>query len=448
LRLQSLGERFMPASSPSGLIRGIYRWDLLAVAINGIIGAGIFGLPSQVYRLTGPYSLVAFAVCALVVSSIVLCFAEVGSRFSESGGPYLYAREAFGPVTGFAIGWLLWLARITAFATICNLLIGYLSYFWPRVGTGGWRVAMISAIVIGLAVFNYFGVRQGAIVSNIFVIGKLIPLLLFVAAGVFFVKLANFPAASSTSFRSFSQAVLLSVFTFSGFEYAGIVSGETREPARNLPFALLSAVAITALLFILIQFVCIGTLPDLGNSQRPLADAARNFWGATGGLMVTLGIIISAAGTLSIIMLAAPRILFALAEQGQLPGFLKATHPRFHTPHFAILVSAAVILVVTVSGTFIYALTVSTITRLLTYAATCGALVALRRKSDAPPTTFNLHSGITVSVIALALCAWLVASSTWREARDTGIAAAMGLLFYATYRLWQPAAKTGVPARE
>ncbi len=423
--------------SRSGLIRGIYRWDLLAVAINGIVGAGIFGLPAQVYRYTGPYSLIAFAACALVISSIVLCFAEVGSRFSESGGPYLYAREAFGPVTGFAIGWLLWLARITAFATVCNLLIGYLSYFWPRAGTGGWRAAIIGAIVITLAVFNLLGVRQAAIVSNIFVIGKLIPLLLFVAAGMFFVNLANFSVASSTSFKSFSQAVLLSVFAFSGFEYTGIVAGETREPRRNLPFALLAAVAITALLFVLIQFVCIGTLPGLGNSQRPLADAARNFCGATGGLIIIIGVIISTAGTLSIIMLAAPRILFALAEQGQLPGFLKATHRRFHTPHFAILVSAAVILVVTVSGTFIYALTVSSITRLLTYAATCGALVALRRKNEAPPTTFKLPSGIAVSAIALALCAWLVASSTWREARDTGIAAAMGLLFYAIYRLWQ-----------
>jgi basic amino acid/polyamine antiporter, APA family len=427
----------MPAPSSSGLIRGIYRWDLLAVAINGIVGAGIFGLPSQVYRQTGPYSLIAFAVCALVISSIVLCFAEVGSRFSESGGPYLYAREAFGPVTGFGIGWLLWLARITAFATICNLLIGYLSYFWPRAGTGGWRVAVIGTIVIPLAVFNLLGVRQGAIVSNILVIGKLIPLLLFVAAGIFFVKLANFSVVTGTSFKSFSQAVLLSVFTFSGFEYTGIVAGETREPGRNLPFALLSAVSITALLFILIQFVCIGTLPGLGNSERPLADAGRNFWGTTGGLLMTLGVIISTAGTLSIIMLAAPRVLFALAEQGQLPGFLKATHPRFRTPHFAILVSAAVILVVTVSGTFIYALTVSTITRLLTYAATCGALVALRRKSDAPPTTFSLPSGIAVSAIALVLCAWLVASSTWREARDTAIAAATGLLFFVTYRLWQ-----------
>src|SRR5262249_5662394 len=152
----------MLTPSSSGLIRGIYRWDLLAVAINGIVGAGIFGLPSQVYRQTGPYSLLAFAVCALVVSAIVLCFAEVGSRFSESGGPYLYAREAFGPVTGFAIGWLLWLARITAFATICNLLITYLSYFWPRAGTGGGRIAHFFGVCVPPRRRHIFSVREGA----------------------------------------------------------------------------------------------------------------------------------------------------------------------------------------------------------------------------------------------------------------------------------------------
>src|SRR5205809_3223237 len=118
------------SSSPEGLVRGIRRWDLVAVTINGIIGAGIFGLPSKVYGLIGSYSLIAFVVCALVVMLIILCFAEVGSRFEETGGPYLYAREAFGGTVGFEVGWLIWLARLTAFAANCNLLVSYLGYFW------------------------------------------------------------------------------------------------------------------------------------------------------------------------------------------------------------------------------------------------------------------------------------------------------------------------------
>ncbi|HEY3138100.1 MAG TPA: amino acid permease, partial [Blastocatellia bacterium] len=118
-----------------GLIRGIRRWDLIAVAINAIIGAGIFGLPSRVYALIGSYSLIAFGVCAIVVALIILCFAEVGSRFGETGGPYLYAREAFGSTVGFEVGWLMWLARLTAFAANCNLLVDYLGFFWAQATT-------------------------------------------------------------------------------------------------------------------------------------------------------------------------------------------------------------------------------------------------------------------------------------------------------------------------
>ena len=257
------------------------------------------------------------------------------------------------------------------------------------------------------------------------------------AAGIFFIKFANFSAVPNITFKAFSHAVLISVFGFSGFEYTGIIAGETSEPRRNLPFALMSALAITTVLYLLIQFVCIGTLPNLGNSERPLADAIQNFWGAAGGLLITIGVIISTFGTLSIIMLAAPRILFALAEQGEFPAFLKATHPRFHTPHWAILISAAVLLAVSVSGTFIYALTISTITRLLTYVATCAALVALRRNSNVPATIFRLPAGVSLAALAITLCVWLIASITWREARDTAIAAATGLLLYWMYRLGQ-----------
>src|SRR5438093_7521015 len=140
----------MEKVSTEGLVRGIRRWDLIAIAINAIIGAGIFGLPSDVYARIGSYSLIAFVACALVVTLIILCFAEVGSRFSETGGPYLYAREAFGPVVGFEVGWLMWLARLTAFAANCNLLVGYLSYFWPASGAGWWRAGVILTVVVSL----------------------------------------------------------------------------------------------------------------------------------------------------------------------------------------------------------------------------------------------------------------------------------------------------------
>src|SRR5215468_1632160 len=166
-------------TTQKGLIRGIRRWDLVAVAINGTIGAGIFGLPSKAHGLVGSYSIIAFIACALVVGLIILCFAEVGSRFSETGGPYLYAREAFGPIAGFEVGWLMWLARVTAFAANSNLLIKYLTYFHPGIGAGTPRVVAIIAIAVALTAVNVLGVRDAALFSDIFTVGKLIPIALF-----------------------------------------------------------------------------------------------------------------------------------------------------------------------------------------------------------------------------------------------------------------------------
>ncbi|HEX9003607.1 MAG TPA: amino acid permease, partial [Blastocatellia bacterium] len=259
--------------SQTGLIRGIKRWDLVAVAINGIIGAGIFGLPSKVFALIGPYSLLAFAACALVVLLIVLCFAEVGSRFSETGGPYLYARAAFGPVAGFQVGWLMWLARMTAFAANCNLLIEYSTYFWPGINLGWTRIVMITLIVASLTVINVGGVRNAALFSDVSTIAKLIPIALFIGVGFFFLNPPSFVPAAQPSLSNFSQSVLLLIYAFTGFEMAMIPAGEVRDPRRSVPFAVLVSLGVVAVVYILIQVVCIGTLPELAASKRPLADA-------------------------------------------------------------------------------------------------------------------------------------------------------------------------------
>src|SRR5215475_14437523 len=155
-----------------GLVRGIGRWDLLALTINGMVGAGIFGLPSRIYGLAGVWSVLAYLVCAGLVTLITLCFAEVGSRFGETGGPYLYARAAFGSVIGFEVGWLLWLARLTAFAALCNLLLGYISYFWPAAGSGWTRALLMTGVTIALTTVNVIGIRETALTSDLFTIGK------------------------------------------------------------------------------------------------------------------------------------------------------------------------------------------------------------------------------------------------------------------------------------
>lgn len=413
----------------AGLVRAIGRWGLVGFTMNIVIGAGIFGLPSRIFGLAKGWSIVAYLVCAVFVALITLCFAEVGSRFSETGGPYLYARTAFGPLIGFEVGWLLWLARVTAFAALCNLLLGYLSVFWPACDSGCARVMAITVVVLALTIVNVISVREASMVNNVFIISKLAPLLLFVIAGLFFINPASFTTQSS-NYRDFSTAVLLLVFAFSGVEMAVIPAGEFREPQRNIAFGLLTATGLVALLYIAVQAVCIGTLPGLAGSQRPLVDAGSNFLGRAGISIISIGALISVSGTLNSTMLAGPRLLFAMAEQGELPRVLAATHERFRTPYVSILVSAAAMFVLTLQGTFMSTLTISTVIRLLAYVATCVALPVLRLKSDAPLSRFSVPGGAVISLIATVLSLWLLSSSAAKDATAACFSAVLGLVIY------------------
>lgn len=427
----------IPKVSSEGLVRGIRKWDLVAVVINGIIGAGIFGLPAEVYSLIGSYSLIAFVACALVVTLIILCFAEVGSRFDQTGGPFLYAREAFGPTVAFEVGWLVWLARLTAFAANCNLMVAYLGFFWPPANSPVPRALIIVGVVLSLASLNVVGVRQAAIVSNCFTVGKLIPIIIFIAIGLFFLDPQAYAFGPATSPGAFSKSVLLLVYAFTGFEMAAIPAGEIRDPQKHLPRALLLAMALVATLYILIQVVCIGTYPELANSKKPLADAAMHFMGTAGAAIISAGAIISITGNLNIILLSGSRVPFAMAEQKQLPAFLAGVHRKFLTPYIAIAITASVMLVLTLRASFVAALTISAIARLVTYAATCAALPVLRHRSGIPPAAFRLPGGTIIAIASLLLAAWLLINTTRAQRLQAAIAAGVGLVIYFTYRLYR-----------
>ncbi|HKO98323.1 MAG TPA: amino acid permease [Pyrinomonadaceae bacterium] len=420
--------------SEEGLVRGISRWDLVAIAINGIIGAGIFGLPSKVYALIGTYSLIAFVVCAIVVTMIILCFAEVGSRFEETGGPYLYAREAFGPVVAFEVGWLVWLARLTAFAANCNLLVSYLGFFWPGATSPIGRPIVIVVVVAFLTAINIRGVREATIFSNIFTVGKLVPMMIFIAIGVFFLNPSSYTFGPQPPVGAFSQSVLLLLYAFTGFEMAVIPAGEIRDPKRNLPRALMTAIGVVACLYILIQIVCVGTLPELATSQKPLADAGTRFLGTAGGALISAGALISISGNLNILLLSGSRVPFAMAEQRQLPSLIAKVHERFFTPYISVLFTATVMLILTMKSSFVQALTISAIARLVTYAVTCLSLPVFRHRADAPPAAFRLPGGTIIAVLSLGLAVWLLSNSTSAEAKAAAIAAAVGLLIYLVYR--------------
>ncbi|MBJ6110242.1 amino acid permease [Hymenobacter sp. BT523] len=418
------------AVSRPELVRGIRRWDFVALIVNITIGAGILGLPAKIYALVGAYSLVAYVASAAIVALIILCFAEVSSRFSGAGGPYLYAREAFGPLVGFEVGWLLWVSRLASFAALCNLFVDYAAYFWPAAGAGAGRAALMASLIMVLTLLNLIGVRTASVVNNLFTISKILILGGFTAVGLFFVDWQAFSFAVLPGYSSFSGAVLLLIFTFSGFDVAAIPAGEIQQPQRNVPFALFTAIATVAVLFLLVQAVCIGTLPGLATAERPLAQATERFLGPAGGAFIAAAAMLTALGTLNALMLTGPRLLFALAEQGQIPAFFGAAHPRFRTPYVALLVSAVLKLALAISGTFIYALTLSTIIRLSYFALTCAALPVLRRRHPAVPAPFRVRGGTGVAAVCVGLCAWLLANSEAQAARDVAVAAAAGLGLY------------------
>jgi amino acid transporter len=407
------------------------------LTFNWIVGAGIFAVPSKVYALTGTYSLFAFATCALFAVLISFCFAEVSSRFTETGGPYLYAHTAFGSIVGFEVGWLLWMTRLATSAAICNVIVNYLSYFWAPLGSGLWRTGIITVAVVTLTLTNIIGVGRAAVLGDILTVGKLVPLLLFVAVGLFFINRHSYSLAAAPPMGSFSLAVSQLIFAFSGFEMAVVTAGETRNPQRNIPFALLTAIGAVSLLYMLIQVVCIGTLPQLASSEKPLADATNLFIGPAGAAIITLGMLVSGLGTLNANLLAGPRLPFAMAEEDQLPRILSGTHPRYHTPHIAILITASLILLLALSGTFTQMVILSSISKLLTFVATCAALPVLRRRHSGSSATFRLPAGITLSVISTTICLWLLANSGWAELRFVGVTGAAGLLFHIFYSLRQ-----------
>jgi amino acid transporter len=422
--------------SNESLVRGIGRWDLTAIAINTIIGTGIFILPARATGMIGDFSLVAIIACAVVIGLVVLCFAEVSSRFDTTGGMYLYAKEAFGPVVGFEVGWLYWIVRVATYAANGNAFLIYLSFFYPPANTGWLRITLICLILIPMTAINFIGVRQSTILTNVFTVGKIVPLIVFVGVGVFFIDPANFTFAKSPSYTDFSAAVLFLIYAYVGFEAAVIPAGESKDPKRDLPFALFVALGFCTLLYILIQTVATGTLPGLAESKTPLADAAGTFMGSIGAGFIAIGALISILGNLNGGFLAASRLPFAMSEQKELPRSIGLIHEKFKTPYVSILITAAAILILTINSTFFSAVTIATVTRLLVYATTCLALPVFRKRGEVTEAKFRAPAGIAASVLSLVLIVWLVTQVDFaKEGLPIVIAAAIGLAIYLAYRL-------------
>lgn len=416
----------MEQDRPSGLVRAIGRWSLTALVLNGIIGSGIFGLPSVVAGLVGAASPLAYLFAAAGIGVIMACFAEVASRFREPGGPYLYAREGFGRFAGIQIAWLTWLVRLTAGAANANLFVLYLGEFWPRATAGVPRLAILTLLIGTLAAANYRGVKTGAQISSLFAVAKLLTLFFFITVGIFFVRGERLVSTGSYPAGAWLDAVLVLVYAYGGFEAALIPMGEVKDPRRDAPFALLTALAVTTVLYTGIQVVVMGVLAAPAESERPLAAAAAEFLGPMGANLIAVGALVSVYGYLSAGMLNSPRLTLALAERKEFPTLLAAVHPRFRTPHTSIVLFALLVWALAVIGTFRWNLTLSAVARLFTYASTCAAVLALRKKRP-DENVFRLPGGAVLAILGVVFSAVLATRMGRGELVMIAITAAIAL---------------------
>ena len=391
-------------SPQTGLVRAIGRWSLAALAVNSIIGSGVFGLPATVAGLLGKGSTVAVLIAGAAMGVIMACFAEVASQFSEAGGPYLYARTAFGRLTGILVGWMLYLAQTAAPAANTNLFVIYLAEFWPAAKEPWPRFVILTVLVGLLALINARGARQGTAVSNVFTVAKILPLLMVVLAGaaVTIIHPAPWGAAVPMPASVWMKAMVLLIFAYGGFESALAPMSEAKNPGRDAAFALFAALIACTGIYAMVQWVVVGVLGPGATTDRPLAEVARITMGNRGAELVAIGALVSVYGYLGAKMLGMPRVTFALAKGGDLPQVFAAVSRRFHTPWFSILFYAAAVWGLAISGSFAWNVTLSVVARLFYYAVVCAALIALRRKQP-QAAGFRLPGGQLLAVLGIGI---------------------------------------------
>lgn len=396
--------------SNEGLVRAIGRWSLAALIVNCIIGSGVFGLPSILAGLLGRASIVAVVVAALAMAVIMACFSEVASRFSNTGGPYLYAQAAFGRFMGIQVAWLLWFVRLTSCAANANLFVIYIGEFWPDAAKPGMKLTILSLLIGILAIINFFGVRAGTNVSNSFTAAKLSSLGIVIVSGTIFLMKwhpATALAAPSHANHSWARAIVLLIFAYGGFEAALISAGEAKNPKRDMPFGLIAALINCAVIYSLIQWVVVAVLPNPAQSVRPLADVAQIVVGRVGAGMISIGALASIYGYLSGNMLATPRITFALAERGDFPSPFGWVHSSFRTPYFSIFAFALLVWLLALFGSFAGNATLSAGSRIFYYGVVCAALPVLRRNAKTP-ALLRIPAGTSISVAGVLICCGLL----------------------------------------
>ncbi len=399
---------------PGGqLIRDIGFFGASLLVLNGMIGAGIFALPATIAANAGVLSPWLFLGVGLLFITVVLTFAELASYFRESGGPVLYTTYAFGPLAGFNTGWILFVSRMTAFAANTNVMVIYLGSLVPWVSQGAGRALLIVLVCGSLTLANVLGVRDGARTVAGFTLLKLTPLVVMIILGLQYVGADTLLPADLPTIDDLGGTILLLIYAFVGFEQAVITAGETKNPRRNLPRALVLTILATGLLYFLITLVYVSVLPGGGGEGQTLVDVGRVLAGPAGALAITLAAVFSIGGNLAAAALTVPRLTFALARESLLPRWFGRVHRKYATPHNSILLLGGLATLLALTGSFVYLAVASTLARLIAYMLCIAALPVIRERADAEAraNAFRLRGGYAIPLIAMGLCLWIAAQS-------------------------------------
>lgn len=398
-----------------------------------MIGAGIFALPGKVAVNAGLLSPWLFLIVGALFICVVLTFAELSSYYNKTGGPVLYASDAFGPLAGFSTGWAIYLSRVTAFAANANVMATYLASLHEFFAGDLSRLAIISVVTLGLTWANVIGVRDGMRTMAVFTFLKVTPLLLMVVLGLQHVTGATLIPGGDLVIDELGSTTLLLIYAYVGFETLGVTAGETSKPRRTLPRAYVGSMLGVSALYFLVVLVYISVIDPLDYETATLVDVGRGLAGPVGAIVMTLAAVFSIGGNLAAGILAAPRLTFSMAEKQMLPRWFGHIHVRYATPDRSILVMGALALTLALTGTFVKLAIASAVVRLLGYIVCIAALPSIRRAADADARrrAFRLKGGMTIPGIALVICFWLLAQSKTESWIAVMILLSIGWLFYA-----------------
>ncbi len=408
------------------LPRNLGLWGIWMLVVNGLIGAGIFGLPSGAAALAGEYSVLVYAFCALLILPIILCFAELGSYFRGTGGPIRYGTLAFGPFVGFQGGWLYYLARLISFSANTVLLTDSIAYFIAGAGTGTGRIISLAVICVGLSVINVLGSIESIRSMTLFTVIKFAVLILLPLGGFILLGAEVIPSFESPipPSEDLGAAALLLIYAFVGFEGAVVPAGEAKRPERDMPLGLLLGLAVVAVLYMVIQLVSQAAVPDLANSKTPLLDVSATLFGPVGAIVLMVGVAASVLANLVSSMFSATRVTYALSLEKSLPRWFGEVHSRYLTPANSVVFFGVAAFLLAAFGSFKVLAAMTVLSRLFLYGMSCAAIPKLRPQFRGEGR-FILKGGYLIPVLGIGACLWLMlqvsSQSIWMTAIFVGI---------------------------